>query len=203
MKSHASTAARWGLASFLATAAVFAGIQAGAQAIAGHNSNAPVNYAADRIELQDKQNRVVLSGGVDITQAGLRLQARKIRIRVIRALDAGGGLRVVEVRRHSHDTLVLREREVLRMRAHPEDAAESHDLLTDGERPDIRTDGFDPAGKDRSRRRLTGRQEAGEEAHEERAAGEYVHVGPVGGARADADEELVAAGHRCRDLLYA
>ena len=45
-----------------------AGIGALAQ-VAGHNSNAPVNYAADRIELQDRQNRVVLSGNVDITQA--------------------------------------------------------------------------------------------------------------------------------------
>nr|WP_240504606.1 LptA/OstA family protein [Tsuneonella mangrovi] len=54
-----------------------AGIQAGAQAIAGHNSDAPVNYAADRIELQDKQNRVLLTGNVDITQAGLELHAAR------------------------------------------------------------------------------------------------------------------------------
>ena len=39
-----------------------------AQAISGFNSNAPVNYAADRIELQDRQDRVVLSGNVDVTQ---------------------------------------------------------------------------------------------------------------------------------------
>jgi len=38
------------------------GSLAQAQAIAGFNSNQPVNYAADRIELQDKQKRVVLSG---------------------------------------------------------------------------------------------------------------------------------------------
>jgi lipopolysaccharide export system protein LptA len=101
MKSHASTAARWGLASFLATAAVFAGIQVGAQGIAGHNSNAPVNYAADRIELQDKQNRVVLSGGVDITQAGLRLQAARTQVNYsdagslkIQRITATGGVTV-------------------------------------------------------------------------------------------------------------
>ncbi len=48
-----------------------------AQALSGHNSNAPVDYAADRIELQDKQNRVVLSGNVDVKQAELRLRAAR------------------------------------------------------------------------------------------------------------------------------
>lgn len=48
-----------------------------AQAIAGHNTNAPVDYSADRIELQDRQNRVVLSGNVDVKQADLRLQAAR------------------------------------------------------------------------------------------------------------------------------
>ena len=35
-----------------------------AQALGGHDSNAPVSYAADRIELQDRQDRVVLAGKV-------------------------------------------------------------------------------------------------------------------------------------------
>lgn len=48
-----------------------------AQAISGHNSNAPVNYAADRIELQDRQDRVVLSGSVDISQDDLRVRAAR------------------------------------------------------------------------------------------------------------------------------
>lgn len=101
MKSHAATAARWGIGAFAATAAAFAGIQAGAQAIAGHNSNAPVNYSADRIELQDRQNRVVLSGGVDITQAGLRLQAARTQVNYtdagslrIQRITATGGVTV-------------------------------------------------------------------------------------------------------------
>jgi lipopolysaccharide export system protein LptA len=80
MKRHANTAVRWGAAGFLATLIAMAGIQVGAQAIAGHNSNAPVNFGADRIELQDRQNRVVLSGNVDITQAGLRLQAARTQV---------------------------------------------------------------------------------------------------------------------------
>lgn len=101
MNAHLSTAARWGIGAFAATAAAFASIQAGAQAIAGHNSNAPVNYSADRIELQDRQNRVVLSGGVDITQAGLRLQAARTQVNYtdagslrIQRITATGGVTV-------------------------------------------------------------------------------------------------------------
>ena len=77
MKQLLPTMARWGIGSFAVTAAAFAGIQLSAQAIASHNSNAPVSYAADRIELQDRQNRVVLSGNVQITQAGLNLSAAR------------------------------------------------------------------------------------------------------------------------------
>jgi lipopolysaccharide export system protein LptA len=78
--NHRTTAARWGIGAFTVTLLAMAGIQAGAQAIAGHNSNAPVNYSADHIELQDRQNRVVLSGNVDIDQAGLRLRAARTQV---------------------------------------------------------------------------------------------------------------------------
>ena len=86
MKPLLPTIARWGLGSFAVTVAAFAGIQLSAQAIAGHNSNAPVSYAADRIELQDRQNRVVLSGNVRITQAGLNLNAART---IVNYSDAG------------------------------------------------------------------------------------------------------------------
>lgn len=73
--------------------------QVGAQAIAAHNSNAPVSYAADRIELQDKQNRVVLSGNVDISQGGLNLKAARTTVAYsdagslkIQRIDATGGV---------------------------------------------------------------------------------------------------------------
>lgn len=45
--------------------------------ISNHNSNAPVNYEADRIDLDDKANRVVLTGHVVITQAELRMTAAR------------------------------------------------------------------------------------------------------------------------------
>ena len=85
---------------FAASAALIAGAQQlAAQAIAAHNSKAPVNYAADRIELQDKQNRVVLSGNVDITQAGLQMRAARTTVAYtdagslqIQRIDATGGV---------------------------------------------------------------------------------------------------------------
>lgn len=100
MKSIGAVAARWGAAGFTATVVAMAGIGTLAQ-VAGHNSNAPVNYAADRIELQDRQNRVVLSGNVDITQAGLRLQAARTQVNYtdagslrIQRITATGGVTV-------------------------------------------------------------------------------------------------------------
>ncbi|MET0179879.1 MAG: LptA/OstA family protein [Novosphingobium sp.] len=69
--------------------------------IAGFNSNAPVDYAADRIELQDREKRVVLSGSVDITQGDLRLRAGRTTVAYsdagalrIQRIDATGGVQV-------------------------------------------------------------------------------------------------------------
>lgn len=74
------------LAGAAATLALAGSQQLGAQALSGHNTNAPVDYAADRIELQDRQNRVVLSGNVDVKQAELRLRAART---VVDFTDAG------------------------------------------------------------------------------------------------------------------
>jgi len=73
----ARTATAWGLGSFVVTAALLAGISTQAQSIASHDSRAPVSYSADRIELQDREKRVVLAGNVEIEQAGLRLQSAR------------------------------------------------------------------------------------------------------------------------------
>ena len=78
---------RAAILTFLAIVLAIGGGQAlVAQSLAGHNSNAPVNYAADRIELQGKQDRVVLSGNVDIAQDKLRLRAERT---VVNFTDAG------------------------------------------------------------------------------------------------------------------
>lgn len=83
-------------------AAAFAGLpQLGAQIMGGHDSNAPVNFAADRIELQDRQSRVVLAGNVDVTQGDLRLRAARTTVAYtnadalqIQRMDATGGVTV-------------------------------------------------------------------------------------------------------------
>lgn len=89
------------LLGFTLTIAAFAGIQLSAQAIAAHNSNAPVDFAADRIELQDRKNRVVLAGNVVIEQAGLTLRSARTLILYsdagslsIQRMTATGGVRV-------------------------------------------------------------------------------------------------------------
>jgi lipopolysaccharide export system protein LptA len=70
-----------------------------AQALFTHNSNAPVSFDAGRIELQQRQDRVVLSGGADLQQAGLRLRAARVTVAFsdvgstdISRIDAVGGV---------------------------------------------------------------------------------------------------------------
>lgn len=90
------------LAAFAAASLALIGWQQlAAQAISGHNSNAPVDYAADRIELQDNQNRVVLTGNVEITQANLHLSAARVTVSYtdagslqIQRIEASGGVTV-------------------------------------------------------------------------------------------------------------
>jgi lipopolysaccharide export system protein LptA len=85
---------------FALSAAVIAGAQQlGAQAIGAHNSDAPVNFGADHIELQDKQKRVVLSGNVDIVQDDLHLTAARTTLAytdtaklTLNRIDAAGGV---------------------------------------------------------------------------------------------------------------
>lgn len=73
------------LHAFVACAAAFAGQYAigdtaHAQMMANHNSNAPVNFSADRIEVQDRADRVVVSGNVVVDQAGLTLKAARMTV---------------------------------------------------------------------------------------------------------------------------
>ena len=100
LRNMLTPSVRRGLAGFLLTGAALVGWQhLSAQAIAAHDSNAPVNFDADRIELQDRQNRVVLSGNVRISQGGLTLNAGRTTVAYtdngslqIQRLDATGGV---------------------------------------------------------------------------------------------------------------
>jgi lipopolysaccharide export system protein LptA len=101
--STISPSLRNALAGFALTAAAVAGWQQlSAQAIASHNSQGPVDFSADRIELQDRQDRVVLAGSVVIKQGNLDLRAARVTLAFTDAgrlqlnrLDATGGVTVI------------------------------------------------------------------------------------------------------------
>jgi lipopolysaccharide export system protein LptA len=74
-----------------------------ASALKGHNSNAPIDVTADRIEVQDRADRAVFSGNVHVTQAELTLDTPRLTVAYsggpgdgsgvqIERLDAAGGV---------------------------------------------------------------------------------------------------------------
>ncbi|MGR4891619.1 LptA/OstA family protein [Sphingopyxis sp. LARHCG72] len=102
MKSMALAGAGFALTS-LALLSAGGGDAAHAQALANHNSNAPVDFAAGSIEVQDRADRVVLAGNVRVTQAGLTVTAPRMTVAYTRSggtdvnrLDATGGVTVVK-----------------------------------------------------------------------------------------------------------
>ena len=91
----------------LAIAAASASIAQVAQeqpvsALKGHNSNAPVDVSADRIEVQDRADRAVFTGNVHVAQAELTLDTPRLTVAYssgqggnnvqISRLDAAGGV---------------------------------------------------------------------------------------------------------------
>ncbi|ASK88976.1 LptA/OstA family protein [Sphingorhabdus sp. SMR4y] len=79
---------------------LFAGA-APAQVFGSHDSNAPVNFNAGRIEVQDRADRVVLSGAVRVEQAGLTLNSARMTVAYrstggieIDRIDASGGVTI-------------------------------------------------------------------------------------------------------------
>jgi lipopolysaccharide export system protein LptA len=73
-------------------------------ALKGHNSNAPVDVTADRIEVQDRADRAIFAGNVHVVQAELTLDTPRLTVAYsgggqgsnnnvqIRRLDAAGGV---------------------------------------------------------------------------------------------------------------
>ncbi len=90
----------WGGA--ILAAAAIGGPAAGqgqTSALQGHNTNAPVDVAADRIEVQDRADRAIFSGNVVARQANLTLNAGRITVAYsntggieIQRIDASGGV---------------------------------------------------------------------------------------------------------------
>lgn len=98
---HSTSLPSLGIRGLAAGMAIGLTLATGYAQVAGFNSNAPVDYAADRIELQDRQKRVVLSGNVAISQADLRLRAGRTTVAysdagslAIQRIDASGGVTV-------------------------------------------------------------------------------------------------------------
>jgi len=90
--------------SLIASAALAGGAHAADRPFAGHDSNAPVNYSADHIELLDRENRVLLTGNVDVTQGDMRLRSQRSAVAFtneggqvkIQRLDASGDVLVTQ-----------------------------------------------------------------------------------------------------------
>ncbi len=68
-------------------------------ALRGHDSNAPIDVAADRIEVQDRADRAIFAGNVKVRQASLSLDTERLTVAYssgggiqIRRLDAAGGV---------------------------------------------------------------------------------------------------------------
>lgn len=70
-------------------------------ALKGHDSNAPIDVSADRIEVQDRADRAIFAGNVNVRQAALTLTTQRLTVAYssaggiqIRRLDASGGVTV-------------------------------------------------------------------------------------------------------------
>lgn len=84
----------WGLGGFALTAALAGGMNLAAQGIARHDSRAPVTYDAGKFVLDDRANQAIATGGVIVTQAGLRVQSDRM---LVNFTDAGGSLEIQRI----------------------------------------------------------------------------------------------------------
>src|SRR3712207_857640 len=87
-------------AAFLLLGAPASGQEA-TSALRGHNTGAPVDVAADRIEVQDRADRAIFSGNVVARQANLTMNAARVTVAYsnaggieIERIDASGGVTV-------------------------------------------------------------------------------------------------------------
>jgi len=87
------------LAGALSAALAWPEADARAQMLRGHDTSAPVDFSADHIEVQDRADRVVVVGNVQVRQAGLNLSAARLTVAYhdnggveIDRLDASGGV---------------------------------------------------------------------------------------------------------------
>ena len=86
---------------FVASALAAQNPGGGTSALKGHDSNAPIDVSADRIEVQDRADRAIFAGGVHVTQGELTLETQRLTVAYsssggvqIQRLDAAGGVTV-------------------------------------------------------------------------------------------------------------
>ena len=76
---------------FVCAAAAFAQQPQGSiSALKGHDSNAPIDVASDRLEVQDRADRAVFVGNVHVKQAELSLDTARLSV----AYSSSGGVTV-------------------------------------------------------------------------------------------------------------
>lgn len=87
------------LAGLAASAALAQSQSGGTSALKGHDSNAPVDVSADRIEVQDRADRAIFAGNVHVRQNELTLDTARLTVAYsndggvqIQRLDAAGGV---------------------------------------------------------------------------------------------------------------
>jgi len=101
MSGMAKIFALFGGAIFLAASAGLAQSSGSVSALKGHDSNAPVDVDADRIEVQDRADRAIFAGNVHVRQGTLTLDTQRLTVAYsskdgiqIERLDAAGGVTV-------------------------------------------------------------------------------------------------------------
>jgi lipopolysaccharide export system protein LptA len=79
-------------------------VAAQTSALKGHNTNAPIDVSADRIEVRDADKQAIFTGNVTIRQAGMTLDADSVKVFYtptktgtpeISRLDAQGNVKLV------------------------------------------------------------------------------------------------------------
>ena len=86
MRRFAAFAAAVGLAG----AAALAQTGGPVSALRGHDTNAPIDLKADRLEVQDRADRAIFTGNVHVSQAGLTLDTERLTV----AYSGGGGVQI-------------------------------------------------------------------------------------------------------------
>ena len=88
-----------------------------ADAQSKHNSDAPIDFGADHIELQDKANRAILTGNVAVKQAEMTLNAARVTVAYtgqvvdgspqVSRLDAAGNVVVTRPDQTAHSKFAI------------------------------------------------------------------------------------------------